>query len=289
MALEKLAFPYPLPLSEARMNIADLEYLLQRTYLQGRVHSAHLINRENALSSSTAALLSKTAPDALESQRKLVELGRCLADTIDQQQKPEEYQFTADALVRLEEEFALMLAKSHKLPAVTNNRFSSLPESSVVSEIEAQLAELLSPDTDSAVASADALFAQMHEEYLKSTGKGQQMDFDEEVVDLAQKVRDNSITNMSISSTVADSANNNSGSNFMTAKQALVKNANSNTNANNRMNPSSAPSNGVSGYNPAAQLRRLGLGNKRPRPNLEQPQPAGYRGDEGRDINTEFR
>ncbi len=249
------------------MNTADLEYLLQRTYFQGRLHSADLVNRENALASSTSALLAKISSETLDSQRKLVELGRCLLDTLE---PGEEHDLTADAITRLEEEFSLMLAKHHKLPAVTNIRFSSRPESSDLTEIETQLAELLSPETDTAVASADSAFAQMHEEFLKSIGKGQEMDCDDDVTDLTQKVVAHSMTQPC-----------NTG-NFMTAKQALVKNSNNRT-------ASPATQTAGSGYNPTAQMRRLGLGNKRPRPALEQPQPTDYRGDEGRDINTEFR
>lgn len=276
------------------MNTADLEYLLQRTYLQGRAHSSNSLNRENALTASTAAQLSKTSAEVLDSQRKLIELGRCLLDNIDAHEKAEEHELTVDAICRLEEEFALMLAKHHKLPAVTNNRFSTRPESTEIGEIEAQLAELLSAETDAAMASADALFAEMHEEYLKSIGKYQEMEVDDEVTELAQRVNSHSMnssyaSNVASTSSTASASNAastqpNSGSNFMTAKQALVKNA------NNRISPPASSGSGSgSGYNPAAQMRRLGLGNKRPRPALEQPQPTAYRGDEGRDINTEFR
>jgi hypothetical protein len=257
------------------MNCAaeDLEYLLQRTYLQGRAHSSNLLNRENALASSTAAQLSKTSSDAVESQRKVIELGRSMLDALDSQDRSEEHELTVDALCRLEEEFALMLAKHHKLPAVTNSRFSSRPESNEIDEIEAQLAGFLSAETDSAVASADALFVQMHDEYLKSIGKDPElMDCDDEVSELTLRVNSHSMNSMNPANSTA--------SNFMTAKQALAKSS------NNRTSPPAASPGTGNGYNPAAQMRRLGLGNKRPRPALEQ---AHRSADEGRDINTEFR
>lgn len=71
---------------------------------------------------------------------------------------------------------------------------------------------------------------------------------------------------------------------FMTAKQALVRNANQKQ--QQQYNGSSSSS-----YNPAAQARKM-LGAKRrfvdPKSSAGNEAQGGYR-DEGRDINTEFR
>lgn len=265
------------------MNWSDVEYLLQRTYLQGRSHSANLLNRENALSQSTASALQKTASESLESQRKLLELGQGILDSIDPTTNGEEYELTADALSRLEEDFLIMLAKHHKLPAVTGARFASKTESNDLSELETKLAELLDPESANVAASFDSALADLHEEYQRATGA---MDCDE----VLSTRNETAIHNVGGSFNNGYSINsNNSNSNnvnpFMTAKQALGKNIGGNRPAasnNNNYNSSAS----ATGYNPGAQVRRL-LGGKRPHPNdttLNKP----YR-DEGRDINTEFR
>lgn len=269
------------------MNWSDVEYLLQRTYLQGRSHSSNLLNRENALSRSTAAALQKTAAESLESQRKLLELGQGILDSIDPISNGEEYELTADALCRLEEDFLLMLAKHHKLSAATGARFTSKTESNDLGELESKLAEILDPESITVAASYDSALADLHEEYQRATGA---MDCDEVVPTRNESLTSNcgSFSSNNNGYTVNVATNNANANPFMTAKQALGKNignrptASTNNNYNNNYNSNASGT----GYNPAVQTRRL-LGGKRPLPN-DAAQNKTYR-DEGRDINTEFR
>lgn len=148
-----------------------------------------------------------------------------------------------------------------------------------------------------AVSGADELLASIHEEYVRSRGPTESPD---DVGSLARSVRDASLvrsgftdpsgpghsisTNSTVNSTTA--APPPAGNPFVTARQALVKNAANRPSAAGAHSHSSTPTGG-SGYNPAVQARRL-LGGKRRFADPKPSEPAPYR-DEGRDINTEFR
>ena len=97
------------------MEWSDVEYFLQKVYLQNRSNYSSLINRENGLNLSCIGSLSKTSPDCLKTQRKLVQIVNEIYEIA-----PNEYEklIVSDMSEHYKDELVLMLAKDLKYPAV---------------------------------------------------------------------------------------------------------------------------------------------------------------------------
>lgn len=115
---------------------SDVEYLLKRSYLQGRTATAPLINRENGLNFSAVGMLSKTAPDSINSQRKLLQLSAEIYRTTD---KENEKMVVSDFIDNYADEFTLMLAKKLNFPSVTGSKIG--PKTSNKALIQSFLSE----------------------------------------------------------------------------------------------------------------------------------------------------
>ena len=95
---------------------SDVEYLLKRSYLQGRKASAPLVNRENGLNFSTVGMLSKASSDSLNSHRKLLLLS---TDIYRITEKENENMVVSDLIENYADELMFTLAKKANLPSVS--------------------------------------------------------------------------------------------------------------------------------------------------------------------------
>lgn len=97
------------------MEWSDVEYFLQKVYLQNRSNYSSLINRENGLNLSCTGSLSKTSPDCLKTQRKIVQI---VNEVYENACNENEKLIVSDMSEHYKNELVLMLAKDLKYPAV---------------------------------------------------------------------------------------------------------------------------------------------------------------------------
>lgn len=104
------------------MDWSDVEYLLKKTYGQSRAYSSPLFNRDNALNFSYTGTLSKTSNEALNCQRKLLQMAHDIYKTTD---KENDRIIIGDLIDHYGEEFVLKLAKIMKLPSVVGSKIAT--------------------------------------------------------------------------------------------------------------------------------------------------------------------